>query len=112
MGADEIGTLAALKARRRDILDPAIAAHGGRIFKTTGDGMLVEFASAVDAVTCAILVQHKMAEQNRETEPKIAFRIGINVGDVIIEGDDIFGDGVNLAARVENQCEPGGVCLS
>jgi len=113
MGADEVGTLAALKAHRREIVDPAIAQHHGRIVKTTGDGLLVEFASAVDAVTCAILVQEKMAERTAEgTGPSIHFRVGINIGDIIIDGDDIFGDGVNLAARVENECEPGGVCLS
>jgi adenylate cyclase len=113
MGADEVGTLAALKAHRREIVDPAIAAHNGRIVKTTGDGMLVEFASAVDAVTCAVAVQEKMAERTAKgTERCIQFRVGINVGDIIIDRDDIFGDGVNVAARVENECEPGGVCLS
>ena len=111
MGADEVGTLAALKAHRREIVDPAIAAHHGRIVRTTGDGMLVEFASAVDAVTCAVAVQEKMADQTGEG-PRIQFRVGINIGDIIIDGDDIFGDGVNLAARVENECEPGGVYLS
>lgn len=80
--------------------------------KTAGDGMLVEFASAVDAVTCAVDVQGKMAERDRHVAPKILFRIGINVGDIIFDGDDIFGDGVNVAARVENECEPGGVYLS
>ena len=110
MGIDEVGTLTALKAIRREIVDPAIAEHGGRIVKTTGDGMLVEFASAVDAVTCAVAVQSKMAEHN--ATPKITFRIGINVGDIIIDGSDIFGDGVNVAARIENECEPGGVYLS
>src|SRR5690348_6297526 len=113
MGTDEAGTLAALKAHRREIVDPAIAAHKGRIVKTTGDGMLVEFASAVDAVTCAVAVQEKMAERAAEgSGPRIQFRFGINIGDIIIDGDDIFGDGVNVAARVENECEPGGVCLS
>ena len=112
MGTDEVGTLAALKATRREIVDPAIASHKGRIVKTTGDGMLVEFASAVDAVTCAMLVQDKMAERTKRLHAKIAFRIGINVGDIIIEGDDIFGDGVNVAARVENECEPGSVFVS
>jgi adenylate cyclase len=111
MGADEVGTLAALRAHRREIIDPAIAAHKGRIVKTTGDGMLVEFASAVDAVTCAVAVQEKIAGQTAEG-PRIQFRFGINIGDIIIDGDDIFGDGVNVAARVENECEPGGVCLS
>jgi adenylate cyclase len=112
MGADELGTLAALKARRRAVVDPAIAAHHGRIVKTTGDGMLVEFASAVDAVTCAITMQGKMTELNDGPVQKITFRIGINVGDIIVDDDDIFGDGVNVAARVENECEPGGVCIS
>lgn len=110
MSVDEVGTLKALKSARREVVDPAIAEHHGRIVKTTGDGMLVEFASAVDAVTCAISVQEKMAK--REGIPKLAFRIGINVGDIIIEDDDIFGDGVNVAARVENECQPGGVCVS
>lgn len=112
MGADEVGTLKALKARRREIIDPAFAEHGGRIVKTTGDGILVEFASVVDAVACAIAVQAKMTERQEATEPKIRFRVGINIGDIIIEGDDIFGDGVNIAARVESECEPGGVYLS
>jgi TolB-like protein/class 3 adenylate cyclase len=113
MGADEVGTLTALKAHRREVVDPAIAQHHGRIVKTTGDGMLVEFASAVDAVTCAVEVQEKMAEQAAEgTGPRIQFRVGINIGDILIDGDDIFGDGVNVAARVENECKPGGVCLS
>jgi class 3 adenylate cyclase len=112
MGTDEVGTLEALKTHRREIVDPAIADHNGRIVKTTGDGMLVEFSSAVDAVTCAMAVQGKMAERNEIVIPAITFRIGINVGDIIIDGDDIFGDGVNVAARVENECEPGGVCLS
>src|SRR5580765_8333441 len=112
MAADEVGTLDALKALRRELIDPAIASHKGRIVKTTGDGMLVEFASAVDAVTCAITVQEKMAERTGSFILKIAFRIGINIGDIIIDGDDIFGDGVNIAARIENECEPGGVCLS
>jgi TolB-like protein/class 3 adenylate cyclase len=111
MGADELGTLVALKASRREIVDPAIAEHNGRIVKTTGDGMLVEFASAVDAVSCAVAIQEKMAEQTAEG-PRIQFRVGINIGDIIIDGDEIFGDGVNVAARVENECEPGGVCLS
>jgi adenylate cyclase len=113
MGANEVGTLAALKAHRREIVDPTIAAHKGRIVKTTGDGLLVEFASAVDAVTCAVAIQEKMAARTAEgTEPRIQFRLGINVGDIIIDNDDIFGDGVNIAARVENECEPGGVYLS
>src|SRR5229473_5026850 len=113
MGADEVGTLATLKSHRREVVDPQIAAHNGRIVKTTGDGMLVEFASAVDAVTCAVAIQEKMAERAAQgTGPHMQFRVGINVGDIIIDGDDIFGDGVNIAARVENECEPGGVYLS
>ena len=111
MGADEVGTLAALKAHRREIVDPAIAQHHGRIVKTTGDGMLVEFASAVDAVSCAVAVQEKMADQTAKGS-LIQFRVRINIGDIIIDGDDIFGDGVNVAARVENECEPGSVYLS
>jgi adenylate cyclase len=113
MGTDEVGTLEALKAHRREVVDPTIAAHHGRIVKTTGDGLLVEFASAVDAVTCAMSVQEQMSARNANgTGPRIEFRIGINIGDIISEGDDIFGDGVNVAARVENECEPGAVYLS
>jgi adenylate cyclase len=113
MGLDEVGTLEVLKSHRREVVDPTITAHHGRIVKTTGDGMLVEFASAVDAVTCAVAVQEKMAERNGASSgPHIAFRIGINIGDIIIDADDIFGDGVNVAARVESECEPGGVYLS
>jgi adenylate cyclase len=113
MGADEVGTLAALKKHRREVVDPAIAAHNGRIVKTTGDGVLVEFASAVDAVTFAVEVQERMAERvEGEAGPRILFRVGINVGDIIIDSDDIFGEGVNVAARVENECEPGGVYLA
>jgi TolB-like protein/class 3 adenylate cyclase len=113
MGLDEVGTLETLKAHRREVVDPAIAEHKGRIVKTTGDGILVEFASTVDAVTCAIAIQEKMVERSASgPEPRIRFRIGINVGEIIIDGDDIFGDGVNVAARVENECEPGGVYVS
>jgi TolB-like protein/class 3 adenylate cyclase len=112
MGTDEVGTLAALKSFRREVVDPAIAAHKGRIVKTTGDGMLLEFASAVDAVNCAVVVQDQMAARAGLTEPKITFRIGINVGDIIIDGDDIFGDGVNIAARLEGIAEPGSICIS
>ena len=112
MGADEVGTLEALKSVRREIVDPAIANHNGRIVKTTGDGLLAEFASAVDAVTCAMAVQDRMARREGGAAQKIMFRIGINVGDIIIEDEDIFGDGVNIATRVENECQPGGVCLS
>jgi TolB-like protein/class 3 adenylate cyclase/tetratricopeptide (TPR) repeat protein len=114
MGRDEEGTLARLKDCRRSLVDPKIAEHRGRIVKTTGDGMLVEFASAVDAVRCALNVQRAMAQAN-STVPenmRIAFRIGINVGDIIIDNDDIFGDGVNIAARLEAIAEPGGICIS
>src|SRR6516165_4389376 len=103
VGADEVGTLAALKAHRRELIDPKIAKHHGRIVKTTGDGMLVEFASVVEAVRCAVEVQRGIAERNTGTPPekRIEFRIGVNLGDVIAENDDIFGDGVNVAARLE-----------
>jgi class 3 adenylate cyclase/TolB-like protein len=114
MGADEEGTLAALKGHRKAIVDPAIANHRGRIVKTTGDGMLVEFASAVDAVRCAVDVQRSMAERNEAVPPerRIQFRIGINVGDIIGDGSDIYGDGVNVAARLEGMAEPGGIWVS
>jgi len=114
MGADEVGTLQALKAHRKELIDPAIAAHRGRIVKTTGDGMLVEFASVIDAVGCAVAVQRAMVSRNASVaaDRRIVFRIGINVGDIIIDGDDIFGDGVNVAARLETVCEPGGLCIS
>jgi adenylate cyclase len=114
MGADEEGTLARLKAVRKSLVDPAITAHRGRTVKTTGDGMLVEFASAVDAARCAVEVQHAMAEQNAVVpqDQRIEFRIGIHVGDIIIDENDIFGDGVNIAARLEGIAEPGGVCIS
>src|SRR5437868_226276 len=114
MGADEEGTLARLKAVRKDLVDPTIASHRGRIVKTTGDGMLVEFASAVDAARAAVEVQRSMAAQNAAVpqETKIEFRIGIHVGDIIIDDNDIFGDGVNIAARLEGIAEPGGVCIS
>ncbi len=114
MGADEEGTLARLKAVRKVLVDPTIASHRGRIVKTTGDGMLVEFASAVDAVRGGLEVQRGMADQNAAVPPdqRIEFRIGIHVGDIIIDDNDIFGDGVNVAARVENECKPGGVYVS
>ena len=111
IGADEVGTLAALKARRREVVDPAIAQHHGRIVKTTGDGMLVEFPSVVDAVRCAVELQRGMADRERDLaeNQRLRFRVGINIGDVIVEGDDIFGDGVNIAARLEALAEPGGI---
>src|SRR4051812_35021632 len=114
MGADEEGTVARLKSLRKTLIDPKIAEHRGRIVKTTGDGMLVEFASAVDAARCAVEVQRDMAGQNVEVpqDSRIEFRIGIHVGDIIIDNDDIFGDGVNIAARLEGIAEPGGVCIS
>jgi adenylate cyclase len=113
MGADEEGTLRRLKALRADVIDPTIAEHHGRIVKTTGDGLLVEFASVVDAMRCATAWQAAMADRNT-TEPgdsRIEFRIGVNLGDIIIDGDDIFGDGVNIAARLEALAEPGGICI-
>jgi TolB-like protein/class 3 adenylate cyclase/Tfp pilus assembly protein PilF len=114
MGRDEEGTLAQLKAIRKTIVDPNIAHHRGRIVKTTGDGLLVEFASAVDAARCAVDVQHGMAGQNGDVtqDARIEFRIGIHVGDIIFDDNDIFGDGVNIASRLEGIAEPGGVCIS
>jgi len=114
MGVDEEGTLAALKAHRRELIDPKIAEHRGRIVKTSGDGALVEFASAVDAVRCAMDIQRAMAERNAAIpeDRRIEFRIGINVGDIIIDEGDIYGDGVNIAARVESLASPGSICLS
>ena len=114
MGVDEAGTLARLNALRRELIDPAIAAHSGRIVKLMGDGALVEFASAVDAVTCAIEIQKQLRDHDAastEGDP-IRFRIGINVGDIIIEGNDILGDGVNIAARIEGIAESGGISIS
>src|ERR1700757_246266 len=114
MGRDEEGTLTQLKAFRKTLVDPTIAAHRGRIVKTTGDGMLVEFASAVDAARAAVEVQRAMAGQNAAVpqDNRIEFRVGIHVGDIIIDDNDIFGDGVNIAARLEGIAEPGGVCIS
>jgi class 3 adenylate cyclase/pimeloyl-ACP methyl ester carboxylesterase len=114
MGADEVGTLTSLKSHRRELINPAITEYHGRIVKTTGDGMLLEFASVVDAVAFAVTVQRAMLRRNAPIpdDKRIVFRIGINVGDIIIDGDDIFGDGVNIAARLEALCEPGGVCIS
>ncbi|MGY0575672.1 adenylate/guanylate cyclase domain-containing protein [Bradyrhizobium sp. RDM12] len=106
MGADEEGTLARLKAIRRGLVDPTIATHRGRIVKTTGDGMLVEFASAVDAARSAVEIQRNMAAKNADVSEgvRIEFRIGIHVGDIIVDENDIFGDGVNIAARLEGDC--------
>jgi TolB-like protein/class 3 adenylate cyclase len=109
MGADEEGTLARLKAQRAGLIDPTITQHNGRIVKTTGDGLLVEFASIVDAMRCAIQWQTAMADQ---ADTRIEWRIGVNLGDIIIDGDDIHGDGVNIAARLEAMAEPGGICVS
>ena len=114
MGMDEAGTLSRLNALRRELIDPTIAAHSGRIVKLMGDGALVEFASAVDAVTCAIEIQRQLREHDAGSTKStpIQFRIGINVGDIIIEGEDILGDGVNIAARIEGIAEPGGISIS
>jgi adenylate cyclase len=114
MGADEEGTLERLKALRRELVDPRIAEHHGRIVKTTGDGLLVEFASVVDAVRCAVEVQRAMPERNTgvAADNRIELRVGINLGDVIVEGDDLYGDGVNIAARIEALADAGGVFVS
>ncbi|MGC1843275.1 MAG: tetratricopeptide repeat protein [Pseudolabrys sp.] len=114
MGVDEEGTLRQLKAHRKELIDPKITEHRGRIVKTTGDGMLVEFFSVVDAVRCAVDIQRGMGERNAAVpaDKRIEFRIGINVGDIIIDGDDIFGDGVNVAARLQTLAEPGGIMVS
>jgi TolB-like protein/class 3 adenylate cyclase/Flp pilus assembly protein TadD len=114
MGVDEEGTLRQLKLLRKELVDPKIIEHRGRIVKTTGDGLLVEFASVIDAVRCAVEVQRAMIECHGDVseEQRMMFRVGINVGDIIIDGDDIFGDGVNIAARLESLAEPGGICVS
>src|SRR5438874_12795792 len=114
MGRDEAGTLARLNALRRELIDPTVAEHKGRIVKTTGDGLLIEFPSVVEAVACAASVQQEMAERNADVpeDRRIEFRIGINSGDVIVEDGDIHGDGVNIAARLEGVAEPGGICVS
>jgi TolB-like protein len=114
VGLDEEGTLLRLRALRRELIDPTIAEHRGRLFKTTGDGMLVEFASVVDAVRCAVAVQRATAAREAAfiEERRIEFRVGINLGDIVVEGDDILGDGVNIAARLEATATPGGICLS
>ena len=114
MGRDESGILAALKAHRRELIDPKIAEYGGRIVKTTGDGLLLEFPSVVEAVRCAVDVERGMAQRNADVpaDSRIEFRIGINVGDIIIDGEDIYGDGVNVAARLQALAEPGQICVS
>lgn len=114
MGIDEVGTLSAFKAHRATLVDPVVARHHGRLVKTTGDGLLLEFASVVDAIACAVAIQRGMFSRNRDVaeDKRIVFRIGINIGDIIIDDGDIFGDGVNVAARLEGLCEPGGVCIS
>ena len=114
MAADEKGTHARLKALRQDFIEPKIAEHHGRVAKLMGDGALVEFASVVDAVECAAAIQSGVAERQAELpeDRRIAFRIGINIGDIISEGDDIYGDGVNVAARLEALAEPGEICVA
>src|SRR5436189_5526172 len=114
MGDDEAGTLAALKTHRRELIDPKIAEHQGRIVKTTGDGLLVEFPSVVEAVLCAVEVQRAMRERNATVPEsrRIEFRVGINLGDIIIDGDDIHGVGINVAARLEVLAVAGGGCVS
>jgi len=114
MEADEERTLARLNAHRREFLDPTIAQNRGRIVKRTGDGVLIEFISAVDAVRCAVDIQRGMGERNARVPPetRIELRIGIHVGDIMIEDSDIFGDGVNIAARLESIAQPGGICIS
>src|SRR5438067_6908396 len=113
IGLDEEGTLHRLRSIRAELIDPKIVEHRGRIVKTTGDGLLVEFSSVVDAVRCAIEWQCGMAERNAGTSnDRIEFRIGIHQGDIVVDGDDILGDGVNVAARLEGLAEPGGICVS
>ena len=114
MELDEAGTLEAMKAHRRELWTPMTKRHGGRIVGTAGDSLLVEFASVSDAVSCALDARAIMAERNQDVAPerRMEFRIGVNLGDVMIEGDDIFGTGVNVAARLQALAEPGGICLS
>src|SRR5260221_2621803 len=113
IGADEEGTLERIKAIRAEVIDPKITEHHGRLVKTTGDGLLVEFGSVVDALRCAAEWQRSMTEHNAESPAdRIEFRIGINMGDVVVEDGDIFGDGVNVAARLEGLADPGGICVS
>src|SRR5438105_13589233 len=114
IGADEEGTLERLRSIRAELIGPKIAEHRGRIVKTTGDGLLVEFTSVVDGLRCTTEIQKTMAERNADVPPtsRIEFRMGVNVGDVVVEDGDIFGDGVNVAARLEGLAEPGGICVS
>src|SRR5215468_1264503 len=113
MGLDEVGTARTLREHRK-VADALVAKHGGRLVKTTGDGVLLEFPSVVDAVECVVAVQAVMAQRNEgvPVDRRILFRIGINLGDILIEGEDILGDGVNIAARLEGIAEPGGICIS
>ena len=113
-GLDEEGTLERLRNLRRELINPTISLHRGRVVKTTGDGILIEFPSVVDALRCALDVQRGMNRQNANvpTEKRIEFRVGINVGDVVVEGEDLLGDSVNVAARLEGIAEPGGICIS
>src|SRR5262249_7008214 len=114
MEVDEQSTLSTLRSRRREVLNPLVAKHQGRIFKVTGDGAMVEFASAVSAVQCAVELQRAMADANKDlpADRHIVLRVGINLGDVMVEGSDLYGDGVNIAARLEGLCEPGGILIS
>ena len=111
IGMDETNTVSALKAHREELIEPKIAEHNGRIVKLMGDGLLAEFPSAVEAVLCAVQIQHMMVERNASVseDRRLTFRIGINIGDIVVEGDDIYGDGVNVAARLESLSEPGGI---
>src|SRR5947208_15152702 len=113
-GLDEKGTLKRLGKLRRELINPAVSLHRGRVVKTTGDGILIEFPSVVDAVRCVVDVQREMSSRNEEipADQRVEFRVGINVGNVVVEGDDLLGDGVNVAARLEGISDPGGVCLT
>ena len=114
MEADETGTLARLRTHRMELVDPAIVKNKGRIIKTTGDGMLIEFQSVTDAVKCAVEIQQRMKRRNSDVPPdrRIEFRIGINLGDIIFEDEDIFGDGVNIASRIQQLADVGGICVT
>src|SRR5690349_5597753 len=114
IGTDEQGTLNRLRSIRTEVVDPKINEHHGRLVKTTGDGLLIEFGSVVDALRCAIEIQREVARRDPEVpvDSRVQFRIGINVGDIVVEDGDIFGDGVNVAARLEGLSEPGGICVS